>query len=66
MTSNEDTLGASGEVIDELSAGAILNRIPAMQDGADQELQKLSAVHNLFPALVECFGIILMGYLAGR
>merc|ERR1719322_493093 len=25
-----------------------------------------SPVNNLFPALVDCFGIILLGYLAGR
>ena len=70
MTTTEDILNNSGGLIEDLTAGTTLNRIPAplpiMQDNAYQGLQKLSPVDNLFPALVECFGIILLGYLAGR
>ena len=70
MTTANDIMNHSGGIIDELTAGTTLNRIPAplpiMQDYTNQDLQKLSPVDNLFPALVECFGIILLGYIAGR
>ena len=53
--------------------GATLNMIPlhdvhmgTSTDDHDATLSKISPVDNLFPALVECFGIILLGYIAGR
>lgn len=37
-------------------------------DTASTESEKYSTVgvENIYPALVECFGIISLGYLAGR
>ena len=55
----------------DFAAGTTLKMIPTWtstypQNDSHDELNKLSPVDNLFPALVECFGIILLGYIAGR
>ena len=55
---------------DELMVGASLNMVPPPQTefarNHDDNLQAFSPVDNLFPALVDCFGIIFLGYIAGR
>ena len=55
---------------DELMVGASLNMIPPPQTvfarSHEDDLQAFSPVDNLFPALVDCFGIIFLGYIAGR
>ena len=64
-TSN-DSGGGSNE---ELHLGGTLNMVPppyTMMEEKENTSADLSPVDNLFPALVDCFGIILLGYLAGR
>ena len=65
-----DIANDSGGTTDEVNVGATLNMVPPpnLMFGANeaQGIQALSPVDNLFPALVDCFGIILLGYLAGR
>ena len=55
---------------DELMVGASLNMVPPPQtvlaSNHEDNLQAFSPVENLFPALVDCFGIIFLGYIAGR
>ena len=65
-----DASNDSGGTTEEVHVGATLNMVPPpnLVFGASEAagLQTLSPVDNLFPALVDCFGIILLGYLAGR
>ena len=73
MTVAEDILNhyeGSSSII-ELTTGTPSNRIPAPfqslpMDDEYHTTKNISPVDNLFSALVECFGIILLGYLAGR
>ena len=70
--------GAAGAPLPQLrlarAGGRTHTRLPAphphlhlaQPPGEAAGLQTLSPVDNLFPALVDCFGIILLGYLAGR
>ena len=66
MDTSNDPGGGSTE---ESNLGSSLNMVPPpytmMEDKGNQSAD-LSPVDNLFPALVDCFGIILLGYLAGR
>ena len=64
--SSNDPGGGSNS---ELDAGSSLNMVPpppVMMGGNENQFSDTSPVDNLFPALVDCFGIILLGYLAGR
>ena len=38
----------------------------AMNDTMSSQSASTVGVENLYPALIECFGIIALGYLAGR
>ena len=54
-----------------MEAATAMNHLvqSGLQDGAsDRELAASKPVDldNLYPALVECFGIIFLGYIAGR
>ena len=65
-----DSLNNSGDNTDRVIVGETVNMIPPpnllFEGNTAQVSQTLSPVDNLFPALVDCFGIILLGYLAGR
>ena len=54
----------------KLRVGATLNMvgdgIVILGSNVGAGSQTISPVDHLFPALVDCFGIILLGYLAGR
>ena len=43
-----------------------LNNIPRETEATHAASTSAATFDNLYPALVECFGIILVGYLAGR
>ena len=64
--SSNDPGGGSNS---EMEAGSSLNMVPpplSMMKESETQFSDTSPVDNLFPALVDCFGIILLGYLAGR
>ena len=64
--SSNDPGGGSNR---EMESGSSLNMVPppiSMIEGVETQFSDTSPVDNLFPALVDCFGIILLGYLAGR
>ena len=64
--SSNDPGGGSNR---EMESGSSLNMVPppiSMIEGVENQFSDTSPVDNLFPALVDCFGIILLGYLAGR
>ena len=66
MDTSNDPGGGSNE---EINLGSSLNMVPPPQSMIEYQetlLSDPSPVNNLFPALVDCFGIILLGYLAGR
>ena len=55
--------------MEELSGGKNISSPVLHNDtkDADRIEAKLTVgVENLYPALIECFGIIALGYLAGR
>ena len=73
MTAAEDILNDSegSSSIIELTTGTPTNNLPTplqllIMDDEYHTTKNISPVDNLFSALVECFGIILLGYLAGR
>jgi hypothetical protein len=43
-----------------------LNNLIEARPAAEDLGAKAVELENLYPALVECFGIILLGYVAGR
>lgn len=52
--------------MDEPGATSIFNFSHMQQDSSSASLDSTMSIDKLFPALVECFGIILCGYVAGR
>lgn len=56
--------------MDEPGATSIFNfsymQLQQQQDSSSAPLHSTMSIDKLFPALVECFGIILCGYIAGR
>ena len=66
MDYSNDPGGGSNE---EINVGSSLNMVPpphSMMEYQETLLSDPSPFNSLFPALVDCFGIILLGYLAGR
>ena len=43
-----------------------LDQINATSTDSEPSAQSSVGMENIYPALVECFGIIALGYLAGR
>ena len=48
------------------SAGILHVTNKSLNHTANSNARRISGFSNLYPTLVECFGIILVGYIAGR